>query len=36
MTNEQIITVLNNLMSSGVLTFKQREAISWAIAKLTK
>ena len=42
MSNTQIIAILNDLMS-GVdaagdnrLTFKEREALSWAIAKLTK
>ncbi|KKM70676.1 hypothetical protein LCGC14_1438290 [marine sediment metagenome] len=36
MSNAEVIRILNDLVGNLDLSFKQREALSWAIAKLTK
>ena len=35
MSNTEVIAILNDLYGNLDLSFKQREAIAWAIAKLT-
>lgn len=36
MSTQQVITILKDLHGNLDLSFKQRQAIAWSIAKLTK